>query len=98
MTSPNDDDRRGFSSRSPVNENPDRVSYRRGFVTKHHAIVLSRQAPSTAPVAAGPEEQAAADAAEGAVPPLAQRYDGPATLETSSGVRAGIPKVCRSSG
>ena len=35
MTSPNDDDRRGFSSRSPVNENPDRVSYRRGFVTKH---------------------------------------------------------------
>ena len=52
------------------------------YVTKHHAIVLSRQAPATAPVAAGPEEQAAADAAEGAVPPLAQRYDGPATLET----------------
>ncbi|WP_264062976.1 type VII secretion protein EccB, partial [Mycolicibacterium hippocampi] len=30
-----DDDRRGFASRTPVNENPDRVVYRRGFVTKH---------------------------------------------------------------
>lgn len=27
--------RREFSSRTPVNENPDHVSYRRGFVTRH---------------------------------------------------------------
>lgn len=30
-----DDERRSFASRTPVNENPDRVEYRRGFVTKH---------------------------------------------------------------
>ncbi|MGV0635205.1 type VII secretion protein EccB [Mycolicibacillus trivialis] len=30
-----DDDRRSFASRTPVNDNPDRVVYRRGFVTKH---------------------------------------------------------------
>ena len=29
------DERRSFASRTPVNENPDRVEYRRGFVTKH---------------------------------------------------------------
>lgn len=34
MTAP-EDDRRSFSSRTPVNENPDRVVYRRGFVTRH---------------------------------------------------------------
>ena len=28
-------DRREFTSRTPVNENPDRVVYRRGFVTRH---------------------------------------------------------------
>ncbi len=28
-------DRREFASRTPVNENPDRVAYRRGFVTRH---------------------------------------------------------------
>lgn len=28
-------DRREFASRTPVNENPERVSYRRGFVTRH---------------------------------------------------------------
>src|SRR4029078_1085419 len=28
-------DRREFTSRTPVNENPDRVGYRRGFVTRH---------------------------------------------------------------
>lgn len=32
---PGRDDRRSFSSRTPVNENPDRVQYRRGFVTRH---------------------------------------------------------------
>jgi type VII secretion protein EccB len=28
-------DRRSFASRTPVNDNPDRVEYRRGFVTRH---------------------------------------------------------------
>lgn len=37
MTAPDsfDEDRRSFTSRTPVNDNPDRVAYRRGFVTKH---------------------------------------------------------------
>lgn len=30
-----DEGRRSFTSRTPVNDNPDRVEYRRGFVTKH---------------------------------------------------------------
>lgn len=30
-----DEDRRSFTSRTPVNDNPDQVVYRRGFVTKH---------------------------------------------------------------
>lgn len=34
MESP-EPDRRAFTSRTPVNENPDGVSYRRGFVTRH---------------------------------------------------------------
>lgn len=29
------DDRRSFASRTPVNDNPDKVEYRRGFVTRH---------------------------------------------------------------
>lgn len=29
------DDRRSFTSRTPVNEHPDKVEYRRGFVTRH---------------------------------------------------------------
>lgn len=35
MTAPNSDDRRSFASRTPTNENPDHVRYRRGFVTRH---------------------------------------------------------------
>jgi type VII secretion protein EccB len=36
MTANNDpDDRRSFTSRTPVNDNPDQVQYRRGFVTRH---------------------------------------------------------------
>ncbi|WP_297594540.1 type VII secretion protein EccB [Mycobacterium sp.] len=36
MTSNNQpDERRSFSSRTPVNDNPDQVEYRRGFVTRH---------------------------------------------------------------
>jgi len=34
MTAP-DPDRRAFTSRTPNNENPERVPYRRGFVTRH---------------------------------------------------------------
>ncbi|MEB3020356.1 type VII secretion protein EccB [[Mycobacterium] crassicus] len=30
-----DEERRSFTSRTPINDNPDRVEYRRGFVTKH---------------------------------------------------------------
>jgi type VII secretion protein EccB len=30
-----DDDRASFTSRTPVNDNPERVTYRRGFVTRH---------------------------------------------------------------
>ncbi|HET9876030.1 MAG TPA: type VII secretion protein EccB [Mycobacterium sp.] len=32
---PPDQDRRSFASRTPVNDNPDQVVYRRGFVTRH---------------------------------------------------------------
>ncbi|BAX90648.1 type VII secretion protein EccB [Mycobacterium shigaense] len=36
MTNPEPlDERRSFSSRTPVNDNPDKVVYRRGFVTRH---------------------------------------------------------------
>ena len=35
MSERNDEDRRSFTSRTPVNDNPDRVEYRRGFITKH---------------------------------------------------------------
>ncbi|ANI37652.1 type VII secretion protein EccB [Mycolicibacterium vaccae] len=34
MSTP-DDERRSFTSRTPTNENPQRVTYRRGFVTRH---------------------------------------------------------------
>ncbi|MCW2662760.1 MAG: type secretion protein EccB [Mycobacterium sp.] len=36
MTNPeSEEERRSFSSRTPVNNNPDQVVYRRGFVTRH---------------------------------------------------------------
>lgn len=36
MTNPEQpEERRSFSSRTPVNDNPDQVAYRRGFVTRH---------------------------------------------------------------
>ncbi|KUI22518.1 type VII secretion protein EccB [Mycobacterium sp. GA-1285] len=35
MSTPDNSDRRAFASRTPANENPDRVVYRRGFVTRH---------------------------------------------------------------
>jgi type VII secretion protein EccB len=35
MTPAGDDERRSFASRTPVNDNPEKVVYRRGFVTRH---------------------------------------------------------------
>ncbi len=35
MTNPESGQRRSFASRTPVNDNPDHVVYRRGFVTRH---------------------------------------------------------------
>jgi type VII secretion protein EccB len=35
MTNPESAERRSFASRTPVNDNPDHVVYRRGFVTRH---------------------------------------------------------------
>lgn len=35
MTTQGPDERRSFSSRTPSNDNPDQVGYRRGFVTRH---------------------------------------------------------------
>ncbi len=35
MTNPESAERRSFASRTPANENPDKVEYRRGFVTRH---------------------------------------------------------------
>src|SRR5258707_8179919 len=36
MTNPEpQEERRSFTSRTPVNDNPDKVVYRRGFVTRH---------------------------------------------------------------
>ncbi|HTX94276.1 MAG TPA: type VII secretion protein EccB [Mycobacterium sp.] len=35
MTNNGTDERRSFASRTPVNDNPEKVEYRRGFVTRH---------------------------------------------------------------
>jgi type VII secretion protein EccB len=35
VSTPEGPDRRTFASRTPVNDNPERVEYRRGFVTRH---------------------------------------------------------------
>lgn len=35
MSTPDNRDRRSFTSRTPANDNPERVVYRRGFVTRH---------------------------------------------------------------
>lgn len=52
-----------------------------GYVNKHHALVVSAKAPAE-PLAQDYSVQAAADAARGPIPPLVERYDGPATIET----------------
>ncbi|UQX10800.1 type VII secretion protein EccB [Candidatus Mycobacterium methanotrophicum] len=47
-----DDERRSFASRTPVNDNPDKVVYRRGFVTRHQVtgwrFVMRRTASGVA--------------------------------------------------
>ena len=52
-----------------------------GYVNKHHALVVSARAP-VEPLEQDYSVQAAADAARGPVPPLVERYDGPALIET----------------
>lgn len=52
------------------------------FVTKHHALVLSRE--PGAPIAPGYSVQAAADARRGPVPELVEPEPGPATLESAT--------------
>lgn len=45
-------DRREFASRTPINENPEKVSYRRGFVTRHQVsgwrFIMRRRASGVA--------------------------------------------------
>src|SRR5579872_3112085 len=52
-----------------------------GFVTKHHALVLSRQTPP-APLAQDTSVQAEADRHRGAVPPFVTEASGPSTVES----------------
>ncbi|WP_421738046.1 enoyl-CoA hydratase-related protein [Caulobacter sp.] len=52
-----------------------------GYVNKHHALVVSA-APPPADLASDYSVQAKADAQRGPVPPLLERYDGEATVET----------------
>lgn len=52
-----------------------------GFVNKHHALLVSAQPPA-APLAPDYSVQREADAARGAVPVLAERYEGAARIET----------------
>ncbi len=53
-----------------------------GHLTKHHAVVLSSEAPPIGALGEDYSVQAAADARRGRVPTLADDYTGPATLET----------------
>lgn len=52
-----------------------------GYVNKHHALIVSAK-PAPAPLATDYSVQAAADAARGPIPPLAETYAGPARIET----------------
>lgn len=52
------------------------------FVTKHHAVVLATTPPTRS--LQNLDLQAECEAAQGAVPPLLERYEGPATIETFS--------------
>jgi len=63
-----------------------------GYVSKHHALVLSARAASD-PLEQHASVQDRADAARGPVPPLVDAYRGPATLETCTVIQArdGLP-------
>lgn len=54
-----------------------------GYVTKHHALVLSAR-PSDGSIAQDYSVQMIADARRGPVPPLLDSYNGPAAIETYS--------------
>ena len=56
-----------------------------GFVTKHHALVLSRQA-SAEPLAQATSVQSEADRNRGAVPVFATEASGPATVESFTAI------------
>ncbi|MDB5816473.1 MAG: acetyl-CoA acetyltransferase, partial [Rhizobacter sp.] len=53
-----------------------------GYITKHHAIVLSTDAPPTDGIPEDYSVQAHADARRGPVPELTGDYTGPVTIET----------------
>ena len=52
-----------------------------GYVTKHHALVVSGRAPET-PLARDYSVQSLAGAARGAIPPMLDGFSGEATVET----------------
>ena len=56
-----------------------------GFVTKHHALVLSRQAPPT-PLMQETSVQGEADRHRGAVPAFVTEASGPATVESFTAI------------
>jgi len=53
-----------------------------GYVTKNHALILSREAPPAAVLAQDYDVQALADARRGAIPALLELYVGPGEIET----------------
>ena len=53
-----------------------------GYLTKHHAIVISAAPPAKNMLSDNYSVQAEAEARHGAVPPLAMDYSGPASVET----------------
>ena len=64
-----------------------------GYATHNHSIVLSRTAIASANFPQDYHYQAEADAARGPVPPLAEGYSGPGTIETYTVIcdRSGAP-------
>jgi acetyl-CoA C-acetyltransferase len=66
-----------------------------GYVTRNHALLLSRTAPPSSLLPLDPDVQAAADAARAPVPPLLDSYVGPGRIETYTVPydRAGAPRA-----
>jgi acetyl-CoA acetyltransferase len=56
------------------------------FVTKHHALVVSSEAPRNSAILTAASVQQDADARRGAVPPFATEAEGPASLETFTAI------------